>query len=88
MRERAELGFGLENTAVQLAARDVYWAGEAARMVEANGAKIIDITNPRETNLFREHLYHMVHPKTTSRIIDEFVAEVEATHHEKETAAV
>lgn len=43
VRERAELGFGLENTAVQLAARDVYWAGEAARMVEANGAKIIDI---------------------------------------------
>ena len=43
VRERAELGFGLENTAVQLAARDVYWAGEAARMVEANGANIIDI---------------------------------------------
>ncbi|WP_424943174.1 tRNA dihydrouridine synthase DusB [Aliiroseovarius crassostreae] len=43
VRERAELGFGLANTAVQLAARDVYWAGEAARMVEANGAKMIDI---------------------------------------------
>ncbi|MCI2398275.1 tRNA dihydrouridine synthase DusB [Aliiroseovarius subalbicans] len=43
VRERAELGFGLENTAVQLAARDEYWAGEAARMVEANGAKLIDI---------------------------------------------
>ncbi|NRP11863.1 putative tRNA-dihydrouridine synthase [Aliiroseovarius sp. xm-m-379] len=43
VRERAELGFGLSDTAVQLAARDVYWAGEAARMVEANGARIIDI---------------------------------------------
>ena len=43
VRERAELGFGHANTAVQLAARDVYWAGEAARMVEQNGAKIIDI---------------------------------------------
>lgn len=43
VRERAELGFGLANTAVQLAARDVYWAGEAARMVEANGARMIDI---------------------------------------------
>lgn len=43
VRERAELGFGLQGTAVQLAARDVYWAGEAARMVEANGAGIIDI---------------------------------------------
>ncbi|SEW18159.1 putative TIM-barrel protein, nifR3 family [Aliiroseovarius sediminilitoris] len=43
VRERAELGFGYADTAVQLAARDVYWAGEAARMVEQNGAKIIDI---------------------------------------------
>ena len=43
VRERAELGLGEHNTAVQLAARDVHWAGEAARMVEANGAQVIDI---------------------------------------------
>ena len=43
VRERAELGFGLENTAVQLAGRDPHWLAEAARMVEANGARIIDI---------------------------------------------
>lgn len=43
VRERAELGFGLDRTSVQLAARDVYWAGEAARMVEQNGARLIDI---------------------------------------------
>ena len=43
VRERAELGFGEQNTAVQLAARDEYWAAEAARMVEANGARLIDI---------------------------------------------
>ncbi|GGD34204.1 tRNA dihydrouridine synthase DusB [Sinisalibacter lacisalsi] len=43
VRERAELGFGLEGTAVQLAGRDPYWIGEAARMVAANGARIIDI---------------------------------------------
>ncbi|WP_410482332.1 tRNA dihydrouridine synthase DusB [Ovoidimarina sediminis] len=43
MRERAELGFGQENTAVQLAGRDAHWMAEAARMVEANGARIIDI---------------------------------------------
>jgi nifR3 family TIM-barrel protein len=43
VRERAELGFGLAGTAVQLAGRDPYWIGEAARMVEANGARIIDI---------------------------------------------
>ncbi len=43
VRERAALGFGNAKTAVQLAARDSYWAGEAARMVEANGAALIDI---------------------------------------------
>ncbi len=43
VRERAELGFGIEGTAVQLAGRDPYWIGEAARMVAANGARIVDI---------------------------------------------
>ena len=43
VRERAELGFGLAGTAVQLAGRDPWWMAEAARMVEANGAGIIDI---------------------------------------------
>lgn len=42
-REKAELGFGVENTAVQLAGREAHWMAEAAKMVEANGAKIIDI---------------------------------------------
>ncbi|MGR3465998.1 tRNA dihydrouridine synthase DusB [Limimaricola sp.] len=43
VRERAELGYERADTAVQLAGRDPYWIAEAARMVEANGAKIIDI---------------------------------------------
>lgn len=43
VRERAELGFGVENTAVQLAGREAHWMAEAARMVEANGARLIDI---------------------------------------------
>ncbi len=43
VRERAELGADVENTAVQLAGRDPYWIAEAARMVEAQGARIIDI---------------------------------------------
>ncbi|KAA2317235.1 tRNA dihydrouridine synthase DusB [Puniceibacterium sp. HSS470] len=43
VRERAELGFGSSRTSVQLAGRDTYWIGEAARMVEAQGASIIDI---------------------------------------------
>jgi nifR3 family TIM-barrel protein len=42
-REKAELGFGVENTAVQLAGREAHWMGEAAKMAEANGARIIDI---------------------------------------------
>lgn len=43
VRERAELGFGQANTAVQLAGRDACWMAEAARMVAANGARMIDI---------------------------------------------
>ena len=42
-RARAELGLDQGNTAEQLAGRDPYWMAEAARMVEANGAAIIDI---------------------------------------------
>jgi len=43
VRERAELGAEVENTAVQLAGRDAHWMAEAARQIEANGARIIDI---------------------------------------------
>jgi tRNA-dihydrouridine synthase B len=43
VRERAELGFGIGNTSVQIAGREAHWMAEAARMIEANGAKIIDI---------------------------------------------
>jgi nifR3 family TIM-barrel protein len=43
VREKAELGLGAENTAVQLAGREAHWMAEAARHVEANGARIIDI---------------------------------------------
>jgi len=42
-REKAELGLGLTDTAVQLAGREAHWMAEAARMVEANGAAMIDI---------------------------------------------
>ncbi len=42
-RARAELGFDQLNTSVQLAGREPYWMAEAARFVEAQGAKVIDI---------------------------------------------
>lgn len=42
-RDRAELGFGVASTSVQLAGRDPYWMAEAARMVADNGARVIDI---------------------------------------------
>ena len=43
VRERAELGFGINNTSVQIAGCDPHWMAEAAKIIEANGAKIIDI---------------------------------------------
>ncbi|MEE9428644.1 MAG: tRNA dihydrouridine synthase DusB [Paracoccaceae bacterium] len=43
VRERAELGFGIENTAVQLAGRDAHWMSQAAKILTGQGARIIDI---------------------------------------------
>ena len=43
VRERAELGFDQSGTSVQIAGREAKWMAEAARMVEANGAALIDI---------------------------------------------
>ncbi|MGJ8546673.1 MAG: tRNA dihydrouridine synthase DusB [Sulfitobacter sp.] len=42
-REKAELGLGVEGTAVQLAGREAGPMAEAAKMVAAQGARIIDI---------------------------------------------
>lgn len=42
-REKAELGMEFANTSVQLAGREARWMAEAARIVAANGARIIDI---------------------------------------------
>ena len=42
-RAKAELGFGAQNCAIQLAGREPYWMAEAARFAEDQGAKIIDI---------------------------------------------
>lgn len=42
-RDRAELGADVAGTSVQIAGRDPHWMAEAARMIEASGAQIIDI---------------------------------------------
>ncbi|MBF9060510.1 tRNA dihydrouridine synthase DusB, partial [Rhodobacterales bacterium HKCCSP123] len=43
VRARAELGFGADRTAVQIAGREPHWMAEAARIAEGQGARIIDI---------------------------------------------
>lgn len=43
MRGRAELGLTEAQTAVQLVGREPYWMAEAARFVEGQGARVIDI---------------------------------------------
>lgn len=43
VRDRAELGADLENTAVQIAGREAHWMAEAARWLADRGAAIIDI---------------------------------------------
>ncbi len=42
-RARAELGFDQAATSVQLAGREPYWMAEAAKFVEGQGARVIDI---------------------------------------------
>jgi tRNA-dihydrouridine synthase B len=42
-RARAELGFDQAATSVQIAGREAYWMAEAARFVEGQGARVIDI---------------------------------------------
>jgi len=42
-REKAELGLGVEGTSVQIAGREAAPMAEAARMIEVQGARLIDI---------------------------------------------
>ncbi len=43
VREKAELGFGVAGTSVQIAGCEGHWMAEAAKLAEGNGARIIDI---------------------------------------------
>ena len=51
------------------------------RIYEGNGIEVVDITDKKETDLFREHLYHMVHPQQTAKIIDEFIVKAESSRN-------
>ena len=42
-RDKAELGLGRDNTSAQIAGRDAYWMAEAAKLIAAQGAAVIDI---------------------------------------------
>jgi 6-phosphogluconolactonase/glucosamine-6-phosphate isomerase/deaminase len=48
------------------------------RIYEGDNITVVDVTNPAETDLFREHLYHMVNPQRTTEIIDEFITKAES----------
>ncbi|HRH57318.1 MAG TPA: 6-phosphogluconolactonase [Chitinophagales bacterium] len=48
-----------------------------SRLYNENGVEVRDITDQNEKDLFREHLYHMVHPQQTAKIIDEFIMCIE-----------
>jgi pimeloyl-ACP methyl ester carboxylesterase len=45
---------------------------------------VIDVTDSEEKDLFREHLYHMVHPRRVSSIIGDFIDGNEAIRSKKE----
>jgi 6-phosphogluconolactonase/glucosamine-6-phosphate isomerase/deaminase len=48
------------------------------RIYEGDNIEVVDVTNEEEEDLFREHLYHMVHPQKTSQFIDAFIRRTES----------
>ena len=49
--------------------------------------EVIDITTKEETDLFREHLYHMIHPQNTTKIIEKFIQEAEQMRQVKKASS-
>lgn len=47
------------------------------RLYLNSNAQIIDVTDPKEKNLFKEHLFHMINPLRTIDMVDEFIEEIE-----------
>lgn len=52
-----------------------------SRIYKTEGVKVKDVTNQEEYDLFREHLYHMVHPQVTTEYIHEFIQATEARNN-------
>lgn len=52
------------------------------RLHRTPNVTVVDITDKKESDLFREHLYHMVNPEKSARIIVDFVKGVEAQRKE------
>jgi len=48
------------------------------RIYEGKNIEVVDVTNDEEYDLFREHLYHMVHPQRASQFIEEFITKTES----------
>jgi len=48
-----------------------------SRIYESAMVKVVDVTHPKEKDRFREHLFHMVDPMGTTKIIEEFVESCE-----------
>ena len=46
---------------------------------DSDSVSIMDVTNYNEKDLFREHLFHMVNPLETAKIIDTFIDESEVS---------
>lgn len=53
-----------------------------SRIYKTNAlTQIIETTNVSETDVFKEHLFYMIHPKTTINIIDRFILEITGDMH-------
>lgn len=50
---------------------------------DSSNVKIIDITIHEEKDLFKEHLFYMIHPQTVINIIDNFIKETGKIWEEK-----
>lgn len=58
------------------------------RLHKTANVNVIDVTNEAETDLFREHLYHMANPRKTTKIISQFVDSNEALRHRAKAQVV